>query len=186
MSSSGALCRSTIGTISGLERWCFMPKNEKANVIPLRRSKDQKASERKWGKPVMALGFCMVPSLLLRAQPRLKLNPTQLAVLMHLADYWWDVERKPFPTKKTLGERLGLSPRQVQRYMAELEEMGYVKRIERRAPHRGKLSNEYDLTGLVDRLKELEPEFREVEEEIKSRRRAVTRPGLRRRGNAAS
>ncbi len=100
---------------------------------------------------------------------------------MHLADYWWDAERRPWPKKQTLGERLNLSARQVQRYIAELEEMGYVKRIERTAPHRGKLSNEYDLSGLVARLAELEPEFREVEEENKKRRREVTRPGLRRR-----
>lgn len=155
-----------------------------AEVIPLRTSKATTASERKWGRQVMDLGFCIVPSLLLRAQPRLKLNPTQLAVLMHLADYWWDVDRKPYPTKKTLGERLGLSARQVQRYVAELEAMGFVQRNGRTAPHRGKLSNEYDLSGLVNRLKELEPEFRKVEEEVKSRRRAVARPGFRRRAKA--
>lgn len=152
-----------------------------AKVIALPATKATKASERKWGKAVMDRGFCMVPSLMLRAQARLNLNPTQLAVLMHLADYWWDVDRKPFPSKRTLGERLQLSPRQVQRYMAELEQMGYVQRIERTAAHKGKLTNEYDLSGLVRRLKEIEPEFRELEREIKERRRAVTRPGLRSR-----
>ena len=65
--------------------------------------------------------------------------------------------------------------------MVELEEMGYVERIERTAPHKGKLSNEYDLGGLVKRLKQLEPEFSEVEEEHRERRRAVARPSLRRR-----
>lgn len=68
-----------------------------AKVIPL---KGTKASERKWSKPVIQLGFCIVPSLLLRAQQRLKLDPTQLAVLMHLADYWWDVNRKPHPRRR--------------------------------------------------------------------------------------
>ena len=165
-----------------------MPKTgqqtESAEVIPLRPSKATKASERKWGKPVMDLGFCIVPSLLLRAQPRLKLNPTQLAVLIQIADFWWDVDRKPYPSKKSLGDRLGLSARQVQRHIAELEVMGYVKRISRTAPSRGKLSNKYDLSGLVKRIKELEPEFREVEEDVKTRRRAVARPGLRRRAKA--
>ena len=156
-------------------------KTASAEIIPLRPAKATKASERKWSKPVMDLGFCIVPSLLLKAQRRLRLNPTQLAVLMHLADYWWDVDRNPYPSKKTLGERLALSARQVQRHIADLEAMGYVKRIERRALHRGKLSNQYDLSGLVERLKELEPEFRKVEEEIKTRRRAVTQPGLRSR-----
>lgn len=153
-----------------------------AEVIPLRPgTASKKASEEKWGKPVMDLGFCIVPSLLLRAQARLGLNPTQLAVLLHLADYWWDVGRKPYPSKQRLADRLKLGPRQVQRYIAELEEAGLVRRIERRAPHKGKISNEYDLTGLVKRLAELEPEFRQVEEEVRANRRAVERPGGRRR-----
>lgn len=160
-------------------------KSKSAKVVPFPSLKAGKASERKWGKPVMDLGFCIVPSLLLRAQRRLGLNATQLALLMHLADYWWDVDRKPYPSKKTLGDRLGLGPRQVQRYMAELEEAGFLQRVERTAAHRGKLSNEYDLSGLVKRLKELEPEFSEVEEEAKTRRRAVARPGVRPRPAAA-
>ncbi len=158
-------------------------KDGSAKVIPLRPLKATKASERKWGKGVMGLGFCIVPSLLLRAQARLGLNARQLAVLMHLADFWWNAERKPYPSKKTLGERLRLSPRQVQRIIAELETAGLVQRIERRAAHMGKLSNYYDLSGIVKRLKELEPEFRKVEEEAKARRRAVARPELRHRTN---
>jgi len=155
-----------------------------AKVIPLRPLKAKKASERKWGKAVMDLGFCIIPSLLLRAQARLGLSPTQLAILMHLADYWWEAERKPYPKMVTLGDRLKLGPRQVRRYIAELEAAGLVTRIERRAPHRGKISNEYDLSGLVNRLKVLEPEFREVEEKIKAQRSTVARPGMRpRRGN---
>ena len=124
----------------------------------------------------MAIGFCVVPSLLLRAQARLGLNPTQLAVLMQLCDHWWDSDRKPFPGKKALGERLGLGPRQVQRYVAELEQAGLVKRIERRAAHGGKLTNVYDLSGLVARLKKLEPEFRAVQEKARAARKSVTRP----------
>jgi hypothetical protein len=68
------------------------------------------------------------------------------------------------------------------RYIAELEDAGFVTRIERRAPHRGKISNEYDLSGLVSRLRALEPEFREVEEKVKAQRSAVARPGMRTRG----
>ena len=79
----------------------------------------------------------------------------------------------PYPSKKTLGERLGLSPRQVQRYVAELEEAGLVKRLDRFAAHKGRLSNQYDLSGLVARLKKMEPEFREVN----AMKRQVARPG---------
>lgn len=152
-------------------------KSQAGKVVELHPQKAARASEQKWGKKVMDIGFCIVPSLLLRAQQRLGLNPTQLAVLLHLADHWWHVDRKPYPGKKALGERLGLSPRQVQRHLAELDKAGLIKRIERTASHRGKLTNEYDLSGLVKRLKELEPEFREVENEIKARRRAVAKRG---------
>jgi len=139
----------------------------------------KKASAEKWGQAVMDLGFCVVPSLLLRAQRRLNLNPTQLAVLLQLCDFWWDKERKPFPSKETLSQRLSLSERQIQRYIAELEKEGLVQRIERRASNGGKLSNTYDLTGLVKKLQALEPDFREVEETARAARKAVARRGYR-------
>ena len=160
-------------------------KTTAAKVLPMRRTgtttEKTRESEKKWGKKVIALGFCVVPSLLLRAQQRLGLNPTQLAVLMQLCEFWWNHDRSPFPGKKALGERLGLGPRQVQRYVAELEQAGLVQRIERRAGHGGKLTNFYDLSGLVERLKKLEPEFRSVEEEAKASRKAVAKRGYSRR-----
>ncbi len=146
----------------------------------------RKMSEQKWGGKVMGVGFCIVPSLLLRAQARLGLNPTQLAIILQLCDYWWDNDRKPYPSKKALSERLGLGERQIQRYLAELEQAGLIRRVERRAGHGGKLSNRYDLGGLVDRLKELEPEFRQAEKAAREERRAVSRRGhgLRRKAKA--
>lgn len=146
-----------------------------ATVIPLKQAVDSKASERKWGKAVMKLGFTVLPSLIFRAQARLGLSPTHLAVLLQIADHWWEHERKPYPGTSALGERLSLSPRQVRRHIADLEKAGLVKRIERRAAHRGKLSNYYDLGGLVEKLKKLEPEFREVQE---MKRKVSRRGGL--------
>jgi hypothetical protein len=94
---------------------------EHDNVVPPRPKKSaaMRASEKKWGKEVMNRGFTIVPSLLFRAQRRLGLNPTQLAVLLQLADFWWHEERMPFPSKDTLSQRLGLSPRQLQRHITE-------------------------------------------------------------------
>lgn len=158
---------------------------ETAEIVQFPAEQATQASEKKWGKQVMKLGFSIIPSLLLRAQQRLGLSPTHLAVLLQLADYWWEQGRKPFPSKQALSERLGLSPRQVQRYIAELEAAGLVQRIERRAAHKGKLSNVYDLSGLVERLKALEPEFREVQTEAKEMKRQVARPGGLRRKRTA-
>ena len=96
---------------------------------------------------------------------------------MQLCEYWWDSERKPYPAKKALSEILGPGPRQIQRYLAELEEAGLILRVERRAGLGGKLSNRYDLGGLVRRLKVLEPEFQSAEESARAQRRDVSRRG---------
>lgn len=151
-------------------------KARTSNVVPLPQKMSSRSSERKWGKLVCDLGFSIIPSLIFRAQARLGLNATQPAVLLQLADYWWDQERHPYPSKATLGERLQLSSRQVQRYIAELETAGFVKRIDRYASHKGRLSNHYDLSGLVAKLKKLEPEFREAEDRKKQ---VSKRGGLR-------
>jgi DNA-binding MarR family transcriptional regulator len=119
----------------------------------------------------------MIPSLLFRAQRRLGLNPTQLAILLQLADYWWAADNKPYPSKNALSERLGIGPRQIQRYIAEMEQAGLVTRIQRYGDDKRKLTNHYDLSGLVERLKQLEPEFKEVENEAKEKRRKVSRRG---------
>jgi len=153
-----------------------------AEQVPAKKPPRKSSSAaNKWGAKVIALGFCMLPSLLLRAQRRLGLNPTQLAVLIQLADFWWDAGRKPFPKKADLALRLNLSERQVQRYIEQLEKAGFVKRIERRASHRGKISNEYDLQGLVDKLAEIEPDFSDAADEARAKREAAARPGMRRR-----
>lgn len=77
--------------------------------------------------------------------------------------------------------------------MAELEQAGFVERIERRASHGGKTTNLYDLTGLVKKLKELEPEFAASERRAREERVTVGKAKYRRRsqntgtrGNTAS
>jgi DNA-binding transcriptional ArsR family regulator len=148
--------------------------------MPVKQSKKpiretQQASEKKWGKAVMKVGFNIFPSLILKAQTRLGLNPTQLALLLHLTDFWWDVNRLPWPSVKTLSERTGLSTRQVQRHLSELETCGLITRIERRAKHKGKMSNEFSFAGLVEKLNEFAPEFLAAEEEAKEARSKVTK-----------
>lgn len=147
----------------------------------------KKASTQKWGAEVIKIGYSIVPSLLLRAQRRLGINPTQLAILMQIGDFWWDEGRKPFPRKEVLSERLGIKERQVQRHVAELEKAGLVRRISRFDSTTGaRSSNYYDLSGLVSKLQELAPEFAKVDEENQKRRRDVERPMGRRKSSEAT
>ena len=143
------------------------------------RKSTPSAADQRWGKEVMEQGFCIVPSLLLRAQSRLGLNPTQLAILLQLCEHWWLKDNKPHPGKKRLADRLGIGPRQIQRHIAELEAAGLVVRIARHGPDGGKQTNLYDLSGLVAKLKEIAPDFREVEDDARKSRRAVAKPGYR-------
>jgi predicted transcriptional regulator len=148
-----------------------------SNVVQIKPKKDTlQVSEKKWGKQVIKVGFNIVPSLLFRAQKRLGLTSQQLVVLLHLTDFWWEYGRSPWPSVNTLAERMGLKRRQVQRIMTELEKAGLVERIGRTAKHKGKLSNAYDLSGLVSRLKELAPEFLEADKKAKELKKEVAIP----------
>jgi predicted transcriptional regulator len=150
-----------------------------AEVIPLHAPQSQKAvkvADAKWGVAVMQAGYCMIPSLLLRAQNRLKLTSTQLAVLLQLCDFWWEEARKPYPSKETLATRMGMTARQVQRHLAALESKNMIKRVARYdTSNGGRGTNIYDLSGLVAQLQAIEPDFRKVEEGVKQSRRSVLR-----------
>lgn len=128
-------------------------------VVPINKASELNSSEKKWGKKVCALGFSVVPSLIFKAQARLGLNATQLVILLQIADHWWTKDDLPYPSKATIGERIGLSARQVQRYLTELEQGGFLTRVERKSKHKGQLSNFYDLSGLVAKLQVYEPLF---------------------------
>jgi predicted transcriptional regulator len=140
--------------------------------------KKPRPSEKKWGVPVMSHGHAQVPSLLLRMQRRLNIDATQLAIVVHLIDFWRDQE--PFPSKATLATRLNVSTKTVQRAIARLEEQGYIERVERYDQH-GRTSNNYSLDGLVTKLKEIEPEVAQEREEARKRRAATEKPGLKKR-----
>lgn len=108
-----------------------------------------KALEAKWGKPLLAVGFTALPDVVFRFQKKLKLQRTDVLVLLHLASYWWKPKENPWPAKGTIAAAMDIDPRTVQRSIARMEELGYVKRIERKAKVGDNLTNEYDLRGLV-------------------------------------
>jgi len=112
----------------------------------------------KWGKSVAERGFAQVPNYLLLLNQFLdrefRLSPTELLVLIQLSGAWWHKEDKPFPSMRTLARRCGVSERQIHRAISKLEELGLVKKINRRA--KGIIaSNAYDLEPLVDILSEI-------------------------------
>ncbi len=134
----------------------------------------------KVGKASNEFGFLHRPLASASFATEAGLNATQLAVLMHLCDFWWKKDSPPYPSLKTLAERLSLSERQVRRHIADMENAGMLQRVERTAGHGGKMTNLYDLWGLVEKPKRLEPDFSDVEVTIKLKHAAVSRRGYRR------
>jgi biotin operon repressor len=132
------------------------PNRDGASVIKIATRFSVDIPEEQWDVEVnRKFGLCLIPSLLLRAQQPLGLNLTQLLLLVQLCDFWTDPGQPPAPSKKTLSERLGLSERQIQRHLSDLEKAGLIARIERQGPDGGLLTNAYDLSGLMAALKKL-------------------------------
>lgn len=146
--------------------------------FPTKKKDDQRKWDKMWGKAVIDYGYVALPRLLFDAQTRLGLNATQMLILLQLANMWWDPGKNPWPSKDKLAKSLGLSSRQVQRILGDLEAAGFISRKARfRANGKGQTSNEFDLTGLVHKLKALEPEFAKARKSISEIREKVKKRG---------
>ena len=78
------------------------------NVIPMPVNKKAgRRAEDKWSPQALKFGYTVLPNLLLRAQAKLGITPTQLNVLAQLAEHWWDSDKYPYPAKDTIARRMG-------------------------------------------------------------------------------
>jgi hypothetical protein len=134
---------------------------------------EKRRGEAKFGDAVMAHGYTIIPNLLLRAQAHLKVSPSAFNILLQLSMHWWHADEIPFLLKETIADRMGKSPRQIQRYITELEKAGLLKRIERFRGKKAQIENGYSLAGLVAKLKSLEPKFKQEREQKERRRKKV-------------
>lgn len=124
----------------------------------------------KWGKETIAIGYTVVPSILLRSQRRLGINANELAVLVHLMEHWWQATGMPWPSKRTIAERLDVHEKTVQRAAAKLEKLKLIKRVSRYLKSNGRTTNGYDLSLLVERLKEISIEVAQVDAEASKKK----------------
>lgn len=117
------------------------------------------STEAIWGKAVAAHGYAGVPSILIRAQGRLGLSTMQFSIVVQLLEYWHEPNRRPFPSKRDLAERMGVTEKAIQLNVAALEKAQLIRREMRRTPAGDWDSNVYHLDGLVERVQALEPDF---------------------------
>ncbi|WP_256121555.1 helix-turn-helix domain-containing protein [Shinella lacus] len=145
--------------------------------------KDDKVLIKKWGKEAIDVGYTVLPKALLQGQARLKINATDLAVLIHLIEHWWRPGEMPWPKKARIAERLAVTPKTVQRSIARLEAEKLLKRVDRFQNGR-RISNEYDLLPLVERIKSISLDMAQAKEEADQAKRKAVRPGARKRTKA--
>lgn len=116
-------------------------------------------TKEKWGAITASAGFTIVPNHLLSINQFVSedkmISPTEMIVLMHILSAWWSADRLPFPSKATIGDRAGLSARQVQRALSSLEEKGYLERVARYGEDKGRKSSNYDIAALVSIVSDL-------------------------------
>ncbi len=117
------------------------------------------STEKIWGAKVYAYGYAAVPSILLQAQCKLGLNNTQLVICIQLLDYWHDPSRKPFPSKKDLAQRMGVTEKTIQTNVKDLEKKKFIFREVRKTAAGDWGSNIYHLDGLIKAVQKLEPDF---------------------------
>lgn len=144
-----------------------------SNVV--QRHETNNAARRKalagiWGNKVADHGYVGVPHVMLAMQSRMGLNPTQTLVLLQLLDYWRRRNSLPFPSIGMLAMRIGLKERQLRRVLRELEDAGFVTRSRRTLLRGGQTSNYFDLTGLVEKVQALEPDYRKAAAEARKRK----------------
>lgn len=149
------------------------------NVVAFPAPSDSPSStafEKLWGKRIRNHGFAAIPTIMVRAQHRLGVNPTQFCILIQLLEHWRTKERAPFPTKQQLADRIGVSQSTIQQNVRELEKAGLVKRQGHRTASGDWGANTYHLDGLVARLAALEPEFAEEKTKRQAARRRLETP----------
>lgn len=161
-----------------------------ANVVEFPAAKPARktpSTEAIWGKAVAGHGYAGVPAILIRVQGRLGLSPTQFNIVVQLLEYWRSPERRPFPSKRDLAERMGMSEKTIQTNMAALEKRGFIRRELRRTAAGDWDSNVYHLDGLVERVRGLEPDFakeKAAREALREARKNAELPPHRRRGGS--
>lgn len=112
-----------------------------------------KANSKKWTPTLMDVGWIALPSVIIDQQAELGLEPIDINIILHLAKYWWSEDNPPYPTKKTLADKMNRHPSTIQKRIARLEKSGLIERVKRTDPDKkSQLSNIYKLDGLIKRV----------------------------------
>lgn len=152
-------------------------KRVKPKTAPEKETRS--STERIFGAKVLDHGYTALPNILLRGQKRLGISTTQFNIVAQLMSYWFDPDRPPFPSKRDLAQRMGITEQTLRINIKALEERGLVVREQWKTAAGDYGSNRYHLDGLVKALQKLEPDFDEERKERKVSRSLTEKPNAR-------
>jgi predicted transcriptional regulator len=102
-------------------------------------------------------------------------------IIIQLLDYWFEPSRKPFPTKRELADRIGVTEKTIQINIRALQQAGLILREQRKTAAGDWNSNIYHLDGLITKVQALEPEFAAEKKKRKEAKAALETPVGRRK-----
>lgn len=112
--------------------------------------------------------------MILDSQHKLGLDALDLAILMHLAKFWWYRENPPHPSKKRIAECLGVDASTVRRRIARMEKDGFISRQSRfNSGTRRQETNFYHFDGLITAATPYAEEALQAKEERKAEQKAA-------------
>ncbi len=111
--------------------------------------KNLRVNEKKWTKPLMDAGWSALPNIIIEKQAALGLDPLDMNIILHLVQYWWLPDNLPHPSVGTIAEAIGVTTRTVQKRIKAMEDVGLMKRQERRHTRNGSETNLYSFDGLI-------------------------------------
>jgi hypothetical protein len=86
--------------------------------------------DTKWGGAVRPgiSGYQILPNVLLRKQKLLKLDATDVVILLNICLHWWESEpeKMPHPRPVTIAKRMGVTTRTVERRIAKIQRLGLL------------------------------------------------------------
>jgi hypothetical protein len=109
----------------------------------------------RFGQTVRQAGVTAVPRVLLTGLADLKIKPIHAIIVLQLIACWGNSGPHPFPSRGRLRKWIGCDKRTLDRAIAQLVKLRLVEKRKRTGNSRRQTSNEYDLSGLIDRLKPL-------------------------------
>ena len=105
----------------------------------------------RFGDALLQHGFTVIPNLILDHYAQLGITHAEFVFTVHVWRYWW-TERDPYPSLRTVAEKMGVTWRQAHRYAQSLESKQLLRITHRLDDQQGQMTNEYDFSPLIEKV----------------------------------